>query len=90
MIRHANATEVRVDLYDDGSNLVMKITDNGIGIDPDDRNKADSFGLVGIEERVLALGGKFRIDSAPALGTTLTIFIPLQQSIRAKLKMFEE
>ncbi|OGB26665.1 MAG: hypothetical protein A3I66_03745 [Burkholderiales bacterium RIFCSPLOWO2_02_FULL_57_36] len=90
VIRHANATEVRVDLYDDGSNLVMKITDNGIGIDPDDRNKADSFGLVGIEERVLALGGKFRIDSAPALGTTLTIFIPLQQSIRAKLKMFEE
>jgi PAS domain S-box-containing protein len=80
VIRHANATKVRIELYEDANNLVMKIADNGVGIDPDDRNKADSFGLVGIEERVLALEGQFTIDSAPDSGTTLTIFIPLEKS----------
>ncbi len=79
VIRHANATHVRVELYEDGSNLVMKISDNGIGLDPKDRNKAESFGLVGIEERVLALDGEFRIDSAASHGTTLMIFIPLEK-----------
>lgn len=77
VIRHANATHVRIELYEHGTNLVMKITDNGIGIAPVDRNKTDSFGLVGIEERILALDGEFLLDSAPGQGTVLTIFIPL-------------
>lgn len=79
VIRHANATHVRIELYEDGSNLVMKISDNGIGLDPEDRNKTESFGLVGIEERVLALEGEFQIDSAADEGTSLTIFIPLEK-----------
>lgn len=77
VIRHANATQVRIELCEVGDNLVMKIADNGIGIDPAHRNKSDSFGLIGIEERVLALDGEFRIEGAPGKGTTLTIFIPL-------------
>ena len=78
VIRHANATQVRVELYRENGRLVMKITDNGIGIPQDHRKTANAFGLVGVEERILALDGAFTIDSEPGKGTTLTVYIPLE------------
>ena len=80
VIRHANASHVVIKLYQDGGQLVMKITDNGVGIYPDRRKKRNSFGLVGVEERIYSLNGKFLINSAPGKGTMLTIFIPLQSA----------
>jgi PAS domain S-box-containing protein len=77
VIRHAKATHVIIELYRDAGQLVMKITDNGIGIYPETRNSANSFGLVGVEERIHALNGKFVITSAPGKGTALTIYIPM-------------
>lgn len=78
VIRHANASHVVIELYKEDSRLVMKITDNGIGIYPESRKNANSFGLVGVEERIHALGGEFLISSAPGKGTTLTVYIPLE------------
>ncbi|MFC7513530.1 CHASE domain-containing protein [Herbaspirillum sp. GCM10030257] len=77
VIRHAKATHVVIELYREAGQLVMKITDNGIGIYPETRNSANSFGLVGVEERIHALNGKFVITSAPGNGTTLTTYIPI-------------
>lgn len=79
VIRHAQATRVRIALHKDRSTMVMKVADNGIGIYPDCRRKANSFGLVGIEERVGALGGELLIESDKNKGTTLMIAIPLQK-----------
>jgi signal transduction histidine kinase len=78
VIRHAKATHVIIELYQEDHRLVMKITDNGIGIYPETRKSANSFGLVGVEERIHALNGEFIITSAPGKGTTLTIYIPLE------------
>ncbi len=78
VIRHADASRVMIELSRNGDRLAMKITDNGIGIYPERRKKTNSFGLVGVEERVLALDGEFLIDSAPGQGTVLTILIPLK------------
>ena len=78
VIRHANATHVVIELYLDDGRLVMTITDNGIGIYPQTRKSSNSFGLVGVEERIHALNGEFIITSAPGKGTTLTIYIPLE------------
>ncbi|HEY0846482.1 MAG TPA: CHASE domain-containing protein [Noviherbaspirillum sp.] len=80
VIRHANASHVVIELYQEDNRLVMKITDNGVGIYPDSRKNANSFGLVGVEERIHALGGEFQISSAPGKGTTLTVYIPLDIS----------
>lgn len=77
VIRHANASHVLVELHQEDNQLVMKITDNGIGIYQENRKGGNSFGLVGVEERVHALQGEFRISSAPGQGTTLTFHIPL-------------
>lgn len=77
VIRHAQASQVEIELYKEAGQLVMRIADNGIGIYPDCRRKANSFGLVGIEERINALGGELTIDSKPNRGTTLIVSLPL-------------
>jgi PAS domain S-box-containing protein len=77
VIRHAQASNVHINLHREGNNVHMRVGDDGIGIYPDCRRKANSFGLVGIEERVSALGGGLVIDSDNDKGTTLIISIPL-------------
>jgi len=76
VIRHAKASLVVVDLHQERDRLVMKIADNGIGIQPGP-HAGNSFGLVGMEERVLALNGEFDIAGVPGKGTTITVHIPL-------------
>jgi PAS domain S-box-containing protein len=78
VIRHANATHVLIELHRQGDRLAMKITDNGVGIYPERRKPVNSFGLIGVEERIHALNGEFTVNSAPGKGTTLTIYIPLE------------
>lgn len=82
VIRHAKATHVLIELHQENDRLVMKITDNGIGLYRDSPKSENSFGLVGVEERINALNGEFRIASAPGEGTTLTIYIPLPQQAK--------
>jgi PAS domain S-box-containing protein len=77
VLRHAQASQVQIDLYRDENRLVMMIADDGIGIFPDCRRKANSFGLVGIEERINALGGQLEIESDRDKGTTLVVSLPL-------------
>jgi signal transduction histidine kinase len=77
VFRHARATRARIVLDCTGTKLTMKVVDNGVGIFPGCRRKANSFGLVGIKERVSTLGGEFAIDTAPDEGTALTVSIPL-------------
>jgi PAS domain S-box-containing protein len=80
VIRHANASRVVIELYKQDGKLVMRITDNGIGIYPDRRKTTNSFGLIGVEERIHALNGNFSIASTPGKGVVLTIFIPLEST----------
>jgi PAS domain S-box-containing protein len=78
VIRHANATHVHIELQREGKGLAMKIADNGIGIYQNRRKSVNSFGLIGVEERIHALNGEFSISSTPGQGTTLMIYIPLE------------
>ena len=56
---------------------MLKISDNGIGMEPEARKKPKSFGLRGINERVLSLGGELDISSHPGAGTMLVARIPV-------------
>ena len=78
VIRHAQATVVLVTLLENDSGLELIVKDNGLGIDRNARKKRGSFGLVGIEERVLMLGGELVIESKPGKGTTLKISLPVE------------
>lgn len=77
--RHAEATSVRIDLHLDATALMLSVVDDGRGFDPQSVQPGRSFGLIGIRERVLMLGGTLVIDSRPGAGTTLTVDIPLME-----------
>lgn len=70
--RHSGATSATVTLRREGGRLLLKIADNGRGFDPE-RHKG--LGLLGMEERVVALGGIFEIQSRPGAGTVVDIYL---------------
>lgn len=74
--RHAGATAVEIALNQDECGFRMRVTDNGKGLQPGDRKKANTFGLMGIQERIHSLGGELTVSGGPNLGTALSISIP--------------
>jgi signal transduction histidine kinase len=84
IMRHAMATEVKIILSCDVQYYVLEISDNGVGFDAKKR-KTGSFGLIGIEERALSLGGDMHIETALNQGLKLTIRIPVFHAIGEKL-----
>ncbi len=76
--RHAKASLVTIMLRREGELVAMTIADNGVGIYPGCRRKPNSFGLLGIGERISSLGGSFTVDSVPGEGTVLTVSVPVQ------------
>lgn len=79
--KHAKATSVSVDLNASEHEVVMRISDNGLGIKPSDKLKVNSFGLRGMQERVAALHGSFNISKASKYGqkgAVITIRLPIE------------
>ena len=79
-LRHARASTVAVVLARCAQQMVVRISDNGIGMQPGDDGKRAAFGLKSIRERVHALSGSLLIASQPGQGTTLEIRLPLVAS----------
>jgi signal transduction histidine kinase len=77
IVRHANASRVVVELRLNGGWLSLIVRDNGCGLPPGGRNKHGSFGLVGIEERILILGGTCAVFSERDGGTTIMVSAPV-------------
>jgi two-component system sensor histidine kinase UhpB len=74
-VRHAQASHVRVEMKRDAHTLKVTVTDNGIGL------KADAvrgFGLIGMRERVSALGGRIAFDTEEGHGLQVRVLIPLE------------
>lgn len=76
--KHAKATLVMVDLSADNHEIVLTISDNGVGIKSSDTLKSNSFGLRGMRERVTALHGTFKVTESNKQGTTIIIRIPAE------------
>jgi len=80
--RHAQATEVKVAIRNEGGNLIVRARDNGKGIGTVPLASEKSFGLLGIRERAHTLGGKAEIFSPPEGGTVVEIVIPAKAYLR--------
>ncbi len=71
--RHAMATHTSLALKTvDGTQLQLRIEDDGIGFDPA-APRQGHYGIVGLHEQAQLIGAHLHIDSAPGRGTTLTI-----------------
>jgi signal transduction histidine kinase len=73
-LKHSGArrVELGLDAYD--SRVCLRVTDDGCGFDPVEAvARSRRLGLTSMRERVEALGGELRIDSAPGRGTTVIV-----------------
>lgn len=75
--KHAQASQVHVDLSLAGGVLSLEVSDNGRGLNQDDLAKARSFGIRGLHERAGTVGGWVDLSSGPG-GTTLILSVPLE------------
>jgi signal transduction histidine kinase len=75
--KHSGATRIDISLYRSGSTLVLRVTDNGRGADLSAIGKG-GIGLATMQERAELLGGRCVVESAPGIGTTVTMEVPLQ------------
>lgn len=78
IVRHANATNARISLKQDGDRVVLRIRDNGKGIDKKQLSDPKAFGLIGMRERAMSKGGDVKISATPGGGTTIIVSIPLK------------
>lgn len=76
--KHADASHVKLDLQRIGSDrLRLVVADDGQGFTESDLRKPQSFGLLGLKERVRAQHGTVQVDCVAGVGTTLTVEVPL-------------
>jgi len=78
VMRHAQAHTVELSLTLEGRELCMSISDDGLGFDTASA-RPTSFGLVGMRERVLIMGGSLSLHSERGEGTTLSVRVPLDR-----------
>ena len=81
VMRHAGAHSVQVYLRVEDGELCLCVIDDGKGFAPEQRKAGQSFGLVGMQERVFMLGGRLQIDSQPGEGTTLLARVALDEEV---------
>lgn len=75
--RHSEASFIQVSCLEEGAFLILKIRDNGIGIDPKKMNQSKSLGLIGMRERAVVLGGEVSVSGEAEKGTSVIVKIPI-------------
>ena len=80
VVEHASATHAEVAIECTAKGVLLRVSDDGCGFDPDHVQViADiaHFGLIAMRERVEALGGRFTVTTAPGQGTVVEARLPL-------------
>lgn len=81
--RHADAGNVEVSFMESDAEYVLTVADDGIGISDSQINSPNSFGLLGIKERLHPYGGVCSISHRSAGGTEINVRLP--KPIRSKV-----
>ena len=79
--RHGRADVLSVVYRADADRVLLEVRDDGIGFNPGDR-RADSYGMTGMRERADTIGAVVRVDSAPGVGTTVTVELDRRRGAR--------
>jgi signal transduction histidine kinase len=80
VFRHALASRVEVMVEIACDQVLMNVTDNGVGFDTSRPRKSNSYSLLDIEKRIVGLGGRLVVTSSNPHGTTVTLSIPVALS----------
>jgi signal transduction histidine kinase len=80
VVKHASARNVEITLSNEAEEILLVITDDGIGLPPE-RQRRNGLGLVSMRERVRLVDGKFEIAPRAGGGTRLTVRIPVKSRV---------
>ncbi len=80
LVRHAHAAHAMVNLHVDERTVRLVVADDGTGMQ-DAEASGRGFGLVGMRERVLRLGGELTVESTPGEGTRVEAIVPLEAGV---------
>ncbi len=75
--RHANARTVTVSVKQEERHVVLEVRDDGRGITRRQIEAPESLGLLGLQERVMRMGGHLKIQGRRGKGTSVTLRVPL-------------
>jgi two-component system sensor histidine kinase DegS len=82
--RHARAQNGTVSLEFEDDRLLLQVEDDGVGFRPPDRLAVyvakSKLGIIGMEQRILSVGGDMRVDSSPGQGTRIWASVPYAAS----------
>jgi NarL family two-component system sensor histidine kinase LiaS len=81
--RHSGANKAEVDLIFTADTLTLRVADDGRGFDPA-QDPGEGFGLQSMRERLMRLGGRVEVESAPGEGTRITCVCPLDATGKDK------
>jgi signal transduction histidine kinase/ligand-binding sensor domain-containing protein len=75
--RHSRATSLAIEARY-GANLVLRVRDNGVGLDPAllRSGKPGHFGIIGMRERAARIGARLALQTSPGKGTCLVLKVP--------------
>lgn len=76
-VRHAKAKHVKVEVHQLQQHVKVSVTDDGVGLS---RDMVRGFGLIGMRERVTALGGRIAFDTEEGRGLQVRALIPFKQT----------
>lgn len=79
--RHAEATRIVINMRQETHSLLLKVRDNGKGITREEIFDPNSFGLIGIRERVHQWEGKVKIKGVSGKGTVVFVSLPVNNSL---------
>ncbi len=80
-VKHAKADKIKVIIEENEQSILVSIRDDGVGFASEEvlkNPKPDSYGLLGMKERVEVLGGQLTIMSKPGRGTEISVHLPLE------------
>jgi len=80
VVRHAEATKVAISIKRKDRVHTMTVKDNGRGITESEIYGSGSYGILGMRERALGVGGEFHVSGRPNKGTTVTVSITPAES----------
>jgi signal transduction histidine kinase len=86
VVRHADASAVRVRLSEKGGMFELRVSDNGRGITRAEIADARAIGLLGMRERAMQAGATLAIAGVPGKGTVVTVTVPVLSRATRSLK----
>jgi signal transduction histidine kinase len=78
----SHASNVSVELIGGSKELLLRVSDDGVGLQPEKTKVPSSLGFIRMKERLRSIGGELEVWSAPTRGTRIEARVPLRESLQ--------